>query len=117
MGRVIAVPKKFIEFLGFMPAVLMNQVLYWSDRTKSSDGIFHKSIPEFSEELGLSKHIIGKARKSLEEQGYIKTEVTNYFFKRTISWRATPKFLADFEDFIKQQIYESETSFRAQYAA
>ncbi len=55
---VLGVPKALVDFLhgDHRAAILLNQMLYWADRTDDPEGWFYKSYPEWEKELGLSAY-------------------------------------------------------------
>lgn len=61
-ANVIAIPRIYIAICGdYNRAAILNQILYWSERTKDKNGWFYKSYAEWSEELGLSEYQIRRA--------------------------------------------------------
>lgn len=60
---VIVIPRVFISLLDgdYAAAGVLNQVLYWSDRTSDPDGWFYKSYEEWYAETGLSQYQINRA--------------------------------------------------------
>lgn len=55
---------------GVKPAVFLCQLMYWSDKTTSPDGVF-KSVEEWEEETGLSYREQATARKELVSRNLI----------------------------------------------
>jgi len=53
-------------------AILLGQLLYWSQRTKDSDGWFYKTGKDMYDETGLSREEQENARKSLTKAGVIE---------------------------------------------
>lgn len=76
-NNMIVIPKLYVELLNgdINNAMLLNQVIYWSDRTKRTDGYFYKTYPEWYEELGLSEYQIRNGIKKLESMGWVKTKL------------------------------------------
>ncbi len=76
-NNMIVIPKLYVELLNgdINNAMLLNQVIYWSDRTKRTDGYFYKTYPEWHEELGLSEYQIRNGIKKLESMGWVKTKL------------------------------------------
>lgn len=62
-NNVISVPRAFVTLFDgdYTRAVLLNQILYWSDRTTNPNGWFYKSYDEWTDELGLSKYQVMRA--------------------------------------------------------
>lgn len=61
--NTLTIPRPFISMCGgdVTAALLLNQILYWSDRTNNPDGWFYKSYREWDEELGLSAYQVKRA--------------------------------------------------------
>lgn len=69
-ANVITMPRLFIDMTGdHIQAIVLSQILYWSERTKDPDGWFYKSGKEWKEELGLSNYQITRAVGALKEMG------------------------------------------------
>jgi hypothetical protein len=68
--KSIVIPRVFVDLTGdYTSAALLNQVLYWSERTHDDEGWFYKSAKEWEEELGLSNFQISRAMKVLKPLG------------------------------------------------
>lgn len=73
-SNVIPIPVIYLELLGdYHVAAFLNQLVYWSDKTKRKDGYFYKTYKEWHEELRLSRHQIDKSIARLKELGLIET--------------------------------------------
>lgn len=60
--NVISIPRKFIDLTGDLnSAAILNQILYWSSRTKDPDGWFYKTYSEWQEEIGLTQYQVKRA--------------------------------------------------------
>ena len=72
--NVIPIPVIYIKLLGdYHTAAFLNQLVYWSDKTKRTDGYFYKTYKEWHEELRLSRYQIDKSISKLKELGLIET--------------------------------------------
>lgn len=61
---VLATPRLFIDLTGSLElAVMLHQLLYWSDRAKRKDGYVYKSSVEWQKELGVKDHTVRKFNK------------------------------------------------------
>jgi hypothetical protein len=68
--HLITVPRVFIELTGDpRPALLLSQLLYWTDRASSAVGWVYKTRQEWQDELGLTRHGLYAARARLSELG------------------------------------------------
>jgi hypothetical protein len=65
--NVLTIPRVFIELTGsdHLAALLLSQVIYWSERTNDPDGWFYKSYKDWHDELGLSQFQVSRAIKKL----------------------------------------------------
>ena len=69
-ANVLTIPRLFIDWTGdHLAALLLSQMLYWSERTKDPDGWFYKSAKEWEAELGISGYKLTRATKQLGEAG------------------------------------------------
>lgn len=102
--NILAIPRVFIEFTGdHITALLLNQILYWSDRTTDPDGWFYKTAAEWKDELCISPYQLSRAMKSLKELG-IKTKL------QKVNGAPCTHYSVDFEVFEKSfsQFLENE---------
>ncbi|MHB1681213.1 MAG: DnaD domain protein [Bacilli bacterium] len=75
-ANILTVPRIFIDLTGNLQnAVMLSQLVYWSDRTSNPQGWIYKSFDEWKEETSLTRHALRKARESLEEIGVVATMV------------------------------------------
>lgn len=69
-ANILTIPRVFITMTGETDAaLLLGQILYWSDRTTDPEGWFFKSAKEWEEELGLSAYKVNRAVKLLASWG------------------------------------------------
>lgn len=70
-ANVLTIPRVFIDLCGgnLEAALLLSQVLYWTERTRDPQGWFYKTADEWQDELSLSEYQIRKARKVLTPFG------------------------------------------------
>jgi hypothetical protein len=75
-AHILTIPRVFIDYTGnISSALLLGQLIYWSERTTRLDGYIWKSYKEWEEELSLSKYQVCKAVKVLKNLGILKTVV------------------------------------------
>tara|TARA_R110000796_G_scaffold95459_2_gene200674 strand:+ start:14796 stop:15629 length:834 start_codon:yes stop_codon:yes gene_type:complete len=73
LDRPIAFNRSFVDLgVGITGALMLSQCVYWSTRTKNSDGWFYKSREEWMEETGLTRREQETARRRLCDKGYIE---------------------------------------------
>ena len=60
--NTLVLPRALIDLCegDHIAALLLSQILYWSERTRDPDGWFAKSAPEWERELGLSKYQVSR---------------------------------------------------------
>ncbi|MGE7546078.1 DnaD domain-containing protein [Sporosarcina newyorkensis] len=74
--RVITVPKIYVELTGDLAeAILLNQIVFYSDKSKRTDGFFYKTHRDWTEEVCLTERQIRHATKKLKEKKLIETKV------------------------------------------
>ncbi|NLE95188.1 MAG: hypothetical protein GX600_05840 [Dehalococcoidia bacterium] len=71
--HILAVPRAFISLTGgTQPALLLAQLLYWSDRAASPEGWVYKSRAEWVDELGTTARCLDSARARLRTLGLVE---------------------------------------------
>lgn len=74
-ANTLVIPRVFITFTGdHLAALLLNQILYWSERTSDADGWFYKTAEEWETELGMSGFQVKRAAAILSKFG-VETKV------------------------------------------
>lgn len=74
--NIIPIPVEFIRFTGdYHTAALLNQIIYWTERTNDPEGWFYKSYEEWESEIALNKYFVSKSIKLLIQKGIIETVV------------------------------------------
>lgn len=93
-ANTLTIPRPFITMTGSLEsALLLSQIVYWSDRATMKDGWFAKSYPEWETELTLSQYQVSKAVKSLKEFG-VETKLKKFNDAPVLHYRInTPVFL------------------------
>lgn len=87
-ANVITTPVTFIDFTGgdHIAALLLNQIIYWTERTHDKDGWFYKSAKDWHEELRLSSFQVNRALKVLKPLG-VETKLKRANNAPTIHYR------------------------------
>ena len=92
--RMITVPRIYIELVGEYPAAaLLNQIVFWSDKSKRKDGFFYKTYKEWEEELALSEYQVRRCVKQLEEKGVVETKLKKANGSPTLHYKLDHKAL------------------------
>ena len=87
--RPIAFNRDFVKLgIGVNGALFLSQAIYWSKRTKDEDGWFYKTIEDWEDETGLTKHEQLSVKANLVKNNYLKVEkrgipAKNYFLINT----------------------------------
>lgn len=76
LDRPIAYHRCFVPLVGVTGAVMLSQALYWTKRTKNSDGWFYKTQEEWEEETGLTRFEQEGARKKLRGARFWKEKLS-----------------------------------------
>lgn len=74
--NVFTVPKIYVEFTGDVTtAILLNQIVFLSDKSKRTDGFFYKTYDEWYEEICLTKRQVSYSVKKLKDMGLVETKL------------------------------------------
>lgn len=74
--NTITIPRPFIKICGDIPtAMLLSQLLYWSDKGIRPDGFIFKTYSQWKEELGLGESQVRRAVQRLKKEGVIETKL------------------------------------------
>jgi hypothetical protein len=72
-AQVLAIPRPFIKLTGdHICALVLNQIIYWSERTENEEGWFYKTAGDWGEELCISAYQLTRAIESLKKFGVEK---------------------------------------------
>jgi len=86
--NVLVIHRFFIELTDDLStALLLSQILYWSDRATMNGHWFAKTYQEWTEELSLSEYQVRKATKALLELGIIETKIKKFDGSPTVHYR------------------------------
>ena len=87
-NRVVTIPTLYLELLGdYNTAVMLNQLIYWSDRSNRTDGFFFKSYKEWEEEILLSQYQVKKAVDKLKKIGLVETKLKKSYGSPTLHYK------------------------------
>ncbi len=85
---VITIPKIYIDFTGDLTtAAILNQLVFYSDKGKRSDGFFYKSYKEWEEETGLTKRQVSYSIGKIKELGLVETKLKKANGSPTIHYK------------------------------
>lgn len=72
--NIVVVPKLFVKLTGDLTtAILLNQIVFYSDKSKRKDGFFYKTYKEWEEEICLTERQVRYSTKKLISYGYVET--------------------------------------------
>jgi len=73
---MLVLPRLLIDItLHINSALLLSQLIYWSDRTADGKGWIYKSHKDWQMELGLNRYFLDKARDRLIQLGLIEVKI------------------------------------------
>ncbi|MDA1581910.1 hypothetical protein [Bacillus cereus group sp. TH228LC] len=73
--NILVVPKIFIKLTGDLTtAVLLNQIVFYSDKSKRSDGYFYKTYKDWESEICLTKRQVSYSAEKLKKMKLIETK-------------------------------------------
>lgn len=105
--NTLTIPRAYIDVTGNIEdALLLSQIIYWTDRTKMDDGWFAKSYAEWKSEIALSKYQVMTATKRLEVAG-VETIVKKFNGSPTVHYRLRK---SEFELWIVNKLDERKSS-------
>lgn len=85
--NTLTIPRPYIDLTGSLDAaLLLSQIVYWTDRATMDDGWFAKSYPEWEDELTLSEYQVRKAVKVLKPAGVV-TDLKKFNGAPTLHYR------------------------------
>ena len=95
-NNVIPIPVVYIKITEDYPsAALLNQMIYWSDRTSRTDGYFYKSYNEWYEELHLTEYQVRRATKKLKSFGFVDTALKKANGAPTLHYKVDTKEVSE----------------------
>ncbi|PTH68883.1 replication protein [Staphylococcus agnetis] len=95
-NNVIPIPVVYIQITEDYPsAALLNQMIYWSDRTNRKDGYFYKSYNEWFDELHLTEYQVRRATKKLKSFGFVETALKKANGAPTLHYKVDTKEVSE----------------------
>lgn len=74
--NTFTVPRIFVEYTGDLTtAVLLNQIVFYSDKSKRTDGYFYKTYKEWEENVCLTERQVRYSINKLKEKGVVETKL------------------------------------------
>ncbi|GAA3723005.1 hypothetical protein GCM10022378_11340 [Salinicoccus jeotgali] len=107
-NNIISFPKVYLILTeDINAALLLNQIVYWSDRTKRKDGFFYKSYKDWTDEIMLTQYQVKRAATKLEQLGFISTKIKKANNAPTNHYRAN---IQEITNSIMKKLDNKETS-------
>lgn len=74
---MLVIPRAYIDIVDgdLAAALLLSQLIYWSNKTYAPDGWIFKTYDDIQREIGLTQHRAAHAKEVLDGLGLIKTEL------------------------------------------
>lgn len=74
--NVFTVPRLYVQYAGDLTtAVLLNQIVFYSDKSKRKDGFFYKTYKEWDEEICLTERQVRYSISKLKNIGIVETKL------------------------------------------
>jgi len=75
-AAVLALHREFVDLTGDVKAaLLLSQLLYWTDRTTNPEGWIYKTHADWKQELGLTRAEVDRARLVLRICGVLEQKI------------------------------------------
>lgn len=86
--NVFTVPRIYVQFTGDLTtAVLLNQIVFYSDKSKRKDGFFYKTYDEWEQEICLTKRQVRYSTDKLKELGIVETKIKKAHGAPTVHYK------------------------------
>jgi len=107
-ANILTIPREFIDYTGDLEsALLLSQIIYWSDKTKRGDGFIYKTYAEWHSETGLNEYAVRKAANRLKGLGILETQVYKANGNPTVHYRLiTSRFSVSFLQNLKERNFK-----------
>lgn len=104
-ANMLVAPRSFVKFTkDHISALVLNQIIYWSERTQDPDGWFYKSGDDWMEELTLTRFQVKRAVNHLKQFG-VETKLKKAHGAPTLHYRLNNElFYKSFFDFLDNGI-------------
>lgn len=122
--EVIVIHRAFVKFTGGLePALLLNQLLYWTPKSRltldDKTGWIARSDQEWADELMLSQYAVRQARATLEKMDVLETTLRKFGGVPKVHYRLLMEnMLTGWTDFLKTQsgLFENAKSTASDFA-
>ncbi len=74
-SSILTVPKLYVQLTGnYSLALVLNQCVFWSNKSSLQDGWFHKKYEDWFEEIHIPERTLRRRFIKLSERGWVKTK-------------------------------------------
>jgi len=104
-ANLLTIPRLFIDYTGDLEsALLLSQIVYWSDKIERRDGFMYKTYSDWRTEIGLNEYSVRKAANHLKKMGILETEVHKANGNPTVHYRLiAERFSTSFLQYLQKQ--------------
>ena len=75
-GQSFVIPRLYVKLsVGHVEALVLKQLVFWSNKTKRTDGYFYKKSEELQQETEMTRRQIDRVVKKLVDSGLIETQI------------------------------------------
>ena len=94
--NTLTIPKIYVELTGDLTtALLLNQIVFYSDKSKRNDGYFYKTYKDWEQEILLTERQVRNSANKLKKMGLIETKVMKANGSPTVHYKLDYDKLAD----------------------
>lgn len=94
--NTLTIPKIYVELTGDLTtALLLNQIVFYSDKSKRNDGYFYKTYKDWEQELLLTERQVRNSANKLKKIGLIETKVMKANGSPTVHYKLDYDKLVD----------------------
>jgi hypothetical protein len=103
--NILTIPREFIDYTGdIKAALLLSQLVYWTDKAKDTEGWIFKTYKAWQEEIALTEYEIRAASAKLKKKGILATKIKKAHGNPTVHYRIDRvRFSESFLDFFKKR--------------
>jgi hypothetical protein len=96
-ASILTIPRIYVNLLAgdLKAALLLNQAVFWSDKTRDPDGWFYKSYAEWEQEITLSQYEVKRASETLKVEGLLEVKLKKANNAPTLHYRVNLDAVTD----------------------
>ena len=94
--NTLTIPKIYVELTGDLTtALLLNQIVFYSDKSKRNDGYFYKTYKDWEQEILLTERQVRNSANKLKKMGLIETKLMKANGSPTVHYKLNYDKLVD----------------------